>query len=415
MSEHEGAALNEPTLLQDRVDAYASWVRTLRTGHHPPTLPIDPTDPLARLGRELELLSVTLNQREAELRGLLDLVQTVERGILLDDVLSKIFEAFKGLIPFDRIGCAFLSDNGRDAVSYWERTELGPVQLERGYGRPLAGSSLQQILSTRQPRILNDLEAYLRAKPDSDATRRIVSEGGRASLTCPLIIDDRPLGFLFFTSREKGVYDDTHQSIFQQISHQVAAVLAKSQVYERLVADNRVLLERTRDLQTLADVDPLTGALTRRAIDGRLERTWKEHVERGTPFGVALLDIDHFKTVNDTYGHAAGDAVLREVVRRVADQLRKGDVCGRYGGEEFLVVVADTTEDQLLQTAERLRGVLAAVRMGVAHDIPVTASFGLAHTTRSPSSWAALVQRADEALYEAKRAGRNQCVVAAEE
>lgn len=402
----------EPISLEDRVEAYASWVRTLRTGHRPPALSIDTTDPLARLGKELELLSETLSRRETELRGLFDLVQTVERGILLDDVLSKIFDAFKGVIPFDRIGCAFLSDDEQELVAYWARSELGSVQIERGYRRPMAGSSLERVLSTRRPRILNDLEEYLHAKPDSDATRRIVAEGGRSSLTCPLIIDDRPLGFLFFTSREKGTYDETHQSIFQQIAHQVAAAIEKSRVYERLVTHNQLLLEQTRRLRTLANVDALTGALTRRALDACVERAWIEYVERGTPFGLVLLDIDNFKAINDTRGHAAGDAVLREVVRRMAGQLRKADVCGRYGGEEFLVVVADTTEVQLLQTAERLRGAFFQAPIDVEGGIFITASFGLAHTSGAPSSWPALVQRADEALYRAKRAGKNQCVVA---
>ena len=404
--------MKKSTSLKDQVENYASWVRTLRTGHEPPAIALDETDLLAHLGQELKLLWETLSRREAELDGLFDLVQRVERGILLDDVLQKIFDAFKGLIPFERIGCAFLSDSGRELVAYWARTELGPVRIERGYSRPMAGSSLERILSTGRPRIINDLEEYLWKKPDSDATRRIVLEGGRSSLTCPLILDQRPLGFLFFTSREKGTYDQAHQSIFQQIAHQVSAVIEKSRVYERLVAHNRLLLEKTRVLQRLADFDALTGAFTRRALDIRLEDVWTEHVDRGTPFGVVMFDIDHFKGINDACGHAAGDAVLREVVRRVTNQLREGDACGRYGGEEFLAIIADTTESQAFDTAERLRQALDARPFDVAGGLPVTASFGFAHSTRAVASCAALVQAADEAMYRAKRAGRNRCVAA---
>jgi diguanylate cyclase (GGDEF)-like protein len=398
--------------LDERIEAYASWVRMLRSGHDLPALPTDTGDPLARLGDELRLLSATLSRREAELRGLFHLVHTVERGILLDDVLSKIFDAFKGLIPYDRIGCAFLSDDADELVAYWARSELGPLQIQRGYRGRMAGSSLQQVLSSRQPRILNDLEEYLRAKPDSDATRRIVAEGGRSSLTCPLLVDDRPLGFLFFTSREPSTYNDAHQSVFQQIADQVAVVIEKSRVYERLVEHNRRLKKQTRRLEALARSDALTGALSRRALDADIERAWSAFATRGTPFGVVLLDIDHFKQINDAYGHPAGDTVLREVVLRIAAQLRKRDVCGRYGGEEFLVVVPDTIEQQLLPLAERLRTALADSPMGADGDIAVTASCGAAHAGGGAASWRELVQQADDALYRAKAAGRNRSVLA---
>jgi hypothetical protein len=105
--------------LQDRVDAYAAWVRALREGTLPPPLAADGLDPLAPLGHELELLSGALSRREHELRKLFDLVQTVESGVLLDEVLGKVFEGFDGLIPFERIGCAFLSDDSKHLVAYW--------------------------------------------------------------------------------------------------------------------------------------------------------------------------------------------------------------------------------------------------------------------------------------------------------
>jgi GAF domain-containing protein len=225
------------------VGAYAAWVKALRHGTLPPALTTDAIDPFAPLGRELELLSTAIQRREEELRKLFDLVQTVESGVLLDEVLGKIFEGFAGIIPFERIGCAFLSDDGRQLVAYWARSELGPVRIGAGYSQPMAGSSLAKVLETRQPRIINDLEAYLESRPGSDATRNIVAEGGRSSLTCPLVVDERPLGFLFFTSGRKNAYEAAHQTIFRQIAGQVSLIIDRSRMYERLVAHNRRLLD----------------------------------------------------------------------------------------------------------------------------------------------------------------------------
>ena len=371
-------------------------------------------DSLARIGTELERLSRSVVQQEEELRMLIKLMQAVERGVVLEDVLARIFASFTGVIPFDRIGCAFLSEDGRQLVAYWAKSELGPMQIQGGYTQPLAGSSLERIIATQQPRIINDLEAYLAAKPSSEATRRIVAEGGRSSLTCPLVVDSRPLGFLFFTSRNSDTYREAHQYVFRQIAGQVAAVIEKSRGYQNLIDSNRVLIEKSHTLEVLATRDVLTGALNRYAIDDILARHVAEHQGATSTYGAIMLDLDHFKEINDTFGHPSGDLVLKELVRRLNGAMRRSDVLGRYGGEEFLIIADDSTAEQLLAAMERLRGAIHDKLFDVGgQQYRVTASFGGAVATPGTSS-VDLIRKADKALYAAKARGRNCCALAAE-
>lgn len=161
--------------------------------------------------------------------------------------------------------------------------------------------------------------------------------------------------------------------------------------------------------------DGLTGVLNRKALDQRLLAEIAFAVRHDAPLSVVLLDVDHFKAVNDTHGHPAGDAVLREIAARLTGALRIEDVLGRYGGEEFLIVARDITLEQGAQLAERMRALVDAspiVFEGKA--IPVSASFGVASLACCATRDApALLAIADARLYEAKRSGRNRVVARA--
>ena len=159
--------------------------------------------------------------------------------------------------------------------------------------------------------------------------------------------------------------------------------------------------------------DGLTGVYNRKALDERLASELAFAVRHVAPLSVVLLDIDHFKAINDSHGHLAGDAVVREVAARVARGVRVEDVVGRYGGEEFLVVAREISLERAGQLAERLRATVAGepVLFGL-QPIPVSASFGVASLACCGESRdvRTLLRVADERLYAAKRAGRNRVV-----
>ncbi len=178
----------------------------------------------------------------------------------------------------------------------------------------------------------------------------------------------------------------------------------------------RDAVERLRgernNLRSRADVDSLTGALGRRALSDCVENA----LEAAAPFAVLFADIDHFKRVNDTFGHQMGDLALQKVAETLSKERRTGDVCGRYGGEEFILVVSNVHAHEAQRVAERHRRAVAALRLG-AHGGPerITVSIGVGvFDPQNPDpSVASILSRADTALYKAKHAGRD-CVMMAE-
>jgi two-component system cell cycle response regulator len=187
---------------------------------------------------------------------------------------------------------------------------------------------------------------------------------------------------------------------------------ARLEVGRRLVELNDELLEAQHALEILARTDALTGVLNRGAIVEELEMEAERASREGRPLGLGMLDIDHFKLVNDTYGHAAGDEVLREVVQRVLGVMRPYDTFGRFGGEEFLVLVPGSGERELVAVLERIRSAIGSSPIVVdGHELVVTVSLGGA--TRSRESADGLIARADDALYTAKEQGRDRVVLAA--
>ncbi len=181
----------------------------------------------------------------------------------------------------------------------------------------------------------------------------------------------------------------------------------------RLRTAFRALADRVADTWRLATVDPLTGVATRQAILDRVDVELARATRYRHPLSVILLDLDHFKRLNDSHGHLAGDEVLRHVGALLAANVRATDVAGRYGGEEFLIVVPETDADAAASVAEKLRRIIGStpVRLADGESVSVTLSAGVAGGLGEVLRPDVLVRDADAAMYSAKALGRDQVYV----
>ena len=187
-------------------------------------------------------------------------------------------------------------------------------------------------------------------------------------------------------------------------------LIARVAVGHRVIQLHRQVEAKNVVLQELALTDMLTGLPNRRAIEEWAARQLSGAVRHGFSFHVVMVDIDHFKLVNDTHGHDAGDCVLRKFAQMLKTSSRSSDICGRMGGEEFLLAFSHSSDENALLFTERLRAQLEATSFvfnGQAR--PITASFGIAGLKPGRASdFASLASQADSALYLAKRGGRNR-------
>lgn len=183
---------------------------------------------------------------------------------------------------------------------------------------------------------------------------------------------------------------------------------------QRIEQRTEQLKQANRQLEQLAATDALTGAYNRRYFMKRLNDEFDRCLRYGRSLAVVALDIDYFKQINDRYGHVMGDRVLTELTRISIATLRPVDVFARFGGEEFIVLLPETSLDEAVNAAERLRVKIAGIRIdaGKSGEFGVTVSIGVAIRFSNETETEQLLERADRALYQAKAGGRN-CVCVA--
>src|ERR1700681_667980 len=186
-------------------------------------------------------------------------------------------------------------------------------------------------------------------------------------------------------------------------------LLARIGVGRRIIDLHRQIDAKNKLLEEMAHSDPLTGLPNRRAIEDWAARQLRGAARHGFPYWVVLTDLDSFKSINDNYGHAGGDMLLKEFGDILKSFTPPSDICGPLGGDEFLMVIPHVEADGIYKTVKRLREKLAEYQFEIGNEkVSITASFGIAgFSGKDTLDFTTLVRRADKALYAAKRAGRN--------
>lgn len=207
-----------------------------------------------RFVNELKKLNEDLHAHFSEQQKLNLIAFQINSGLMLDDILDSIYREFKALVPFNRIGFSLIEDDGKKVRAHWAKTDQPIIKLEKDYVAELRGSSLEKIIATKHPRILNNLEEYLHEKPDSESTRYMVEEGMRSSLTCPLIVNDVPVGFIFFSSVQPEIYKKEHVDTFQKIANQLSVIVEKGYLTSELNEQKKRIEAQNEKLKRLDEL-----------------------------------------------------------------------------------------------------------------------------------------------------------------
>jgi two-component system cell cycle response regulator len=215
-------------------------------------------------------------------------------------------------------------------------------------------------------------------------------------LVLPLIIHDRALGTLILSAKRRHAFGDAVRPTLEVLASHLAVSLSNARMVQKL--------------ETMATTDGLTSLLNRRAMLESGAQKIAAAARFNRRLSLLVVDIDHFKRVNDTYGHETGDVVIRGLADILRRQKRTTDVVARFGGEEFVLLCEQTDEKGAMLLGERIRDDLAKTAFRTSHgSISVTCSLGMATFPEAGKEWDALFRAADEALYVSKRSGRNRC------
>ncbi len=342
---------------------------------------------LNELAADLEAQRTAERRRADELTVLNRIVTVGMEATGIDELIKRAIEIISDtLYPADYFAIGLVDEAG----GVLRITRSTRSLREEPLTIPLGQGVIGRVAATGKPWRVPDVRrepVYLAVNPDT-----------RSELCVPLKVDQRTIGLINVESKRPDTFSEADERLLTICAGQLATAIEKARLFG--------------EVQRLAVTDDLTGLYNRRHFFELAEIEFGRAGRYGHPLAAVFLDLDHFKQMNDTYGHAVGDQVLRVVAARCRDNLRKIDIMGRYGGEEFAALLPENDMDGARNVAERLRRCVADPPVDTDRGrLVVTVSVGVATLDNKCADLEMLLERADQALYAAKQAGRNQVCV----
>ena len=333
---------------------------------------------------------------------ILDILKSLSVRRSTHELLYVFVEKIAASIPTDRCSVVRVWEDSTEAhvLASHEDSSVDDmiIQLDKY-------PEIIHTLQTTKTTAINDIPNNPITKPIAD---QLTDMGITSIIVIPIVVDNPKVGtFLLRAIRKGSTFTDREVDFCRIASETASNAIERSDMFDTIQQTNRTL-------ERLATTDALTGLHNRRYFMERLEDEIARSIRYNTPLACVLMDIDNFKSINDTYGHLQGDLVLKEVSRRAIISIRTNDVVARYGGEEFIVLLPQTDIVGAETHATRLLSSISGKPFkGLPEGVPITVSMGLATITQDNELTAdALIKAADDALYEAKRTGKNKLVIA---
>jgi diguanylate cyclase (GGDEF)-like protein len=353
------------------------------------------SDEIGELGRNFKEMSgkrrrieTDLQEKKEQLEFHYALSEEANRSLDLNTLLSRVVEMITRKSNVPMVGLLILNERTRE-LEYLIHSGYPEDHTGEFKTIPLGQGASGQVALTGQSLVIPDYSHYPQALPASREKGQI-----RSMAAFPLKIQERVIGILNIADPEPQAFSPDIIYFFQQLTPILAGAINNARIYQQTQHLNQALVELSR-------MDGLTGVFNRRYLEERLSEEINRCRRHGGFLGLMMIDVDRFKQINDAYGHAVGDTVLKEVAEVVQKSCRNIDIVGRYGGDEFLVILIETTEPEALKIAERIQQKAGEV------TIPgLQLALGLSIGTASQNNdYEAILKKADDRMYAQKRLG----------